>query len=229
MVPGLSQVAVGQGWTPVAGQPFDGHLEDEVHEITRCLHEAPRGLAAAREAAIRVEATTYTDAYRGVIGDHRVIIANAWTPITTETRQAPGHLRGAAVCAVELPSFLPVACVQPRRFPPVLPVREAPTGDPDFDARFLVAGPAAPGGPGPDQVLTPEVRRRIMASDDWVFRAERYLLGCVGVHPFRGIDEVSQRITDVLAIVAAIPAAVPPARADYARGNIAARISLRRH
>ena len=34
------------------------------------------------------------------------------------------------------------------------------------------------------QVLTPDLRQRIMARGDWVFRAERYLLGCVSKGPF---------------------------------------------
>ena len=58
------------------------------------------------------------------------------------------------------------------------------------------------------QVLTPDLRQRIMARGDRVFRAERYLLGCVSKGPFGSVNEVTQRIGEVLAVVAAIPASV---------------------
>jgi hypothetical protein len=52
-------------------------------------------------------------------------------------------------------------------------VSESPTGDPVFDDRFQVA--AMPDIGQQMQVLTANLRQRIMARDDWVFRAERYL------------------------------------------------------
>jgi hypothetical protein len=58
------------------------------------------------------------------------------------------------------------------------------------------------GSDGP--VLTPDVQQRMMARDDWVFWAERYLLGCVSTGPFHTAGEVTQRIGAVLGIVAAI-------------------------
>ena len=102
-------------------------------------------------------------------------MANAWTNIGPEVRQSTGEWYGAAVCAVELPSLLPLLCVQPRRFPPVTRIRETPAGAGPFDDLFLVAG--TPGPVSSAQLLTPDVRQRIMARDDWVFWAERYLLG----------------------------------------------------
>jgi hypothetical protein len=102
-------------------------------------------------------------------------VANAWTSIV--------ELKGVTVCAVELPSTLTVICVQPRRFASVMHMRDMPTGNPAFDDRYLVQ--AMPGASR--QVLTADLRQRIMARDDWIFRAESYLLGCVskGAFPTR--------------------------------------------
>lgn len=149
-------------------------------------------------------------------------MANAWTSIEPELRQSTGDAKGAAVCAVELPSMLPIACVQPRRFPAVMLVRNTPTGDPAFDDLFAVA--ALPDAGQQMQVLTPDPRQRIMARDDWVFRAERYLLGCVSKGPFGSVNEVTQRIGEVLAVVAAIPASVLPDHVDHSEDDLIARI-----
>lgn len=76
-------------------------------------------------------------------------MANAWTNIGGEVQYSTGEWHGAAVCAVELPSLLPLLCVQPRRFPPVAQIRESPAGDPSFD----------------DVQLTPDERDRLARSD----------------------------------------------------------------
>lgn len=219
-VPGLAKVAVGQGWQPLSGKPFDGHLEEAVHEITRVMYGAPR--SAQSERGVRVGGTAFRDAFRGSISGRAVIVANAWTGIEAESLHSTGGKSGVAVCAAELPSMLPIACVQPRRFPPVIQIRYSPTGDLAFDQRF---GVAALPDLGLGQVLTPDLRQRIMARDDWFFRAERYLLGCVSKGPFRSVDEVSQRIGEVLAIVAAIPVSVLPDHVDHSQDDLMARIS----
>ena len=101
-------------------------------------------------------------------------------------------------------------------------VRNTPTGDPAFDERLAVA--ALPDAGQQMQVLTPDLRQLIMARDDWVFRAARYLLGCVGKGPFGSVNEVTQRIGEVLAIVAAIPASVLPDHVDHSEDDLIARI-----
>ena len=220
---GVAGFASAQGWPPAGDRPFDGHLEDAVAEINRTMHGAARALGEMRLHGIRVGATTFADAYRGSIDGRAVIVANAWTNIGPEVRGSTGTMYGAAVCAVELPSILPIMYVQPRCFPPIAHVRESPTGNPAFDGRFLVAGmPAA--GPG-QEVLTPEVQQRIMGRDDWVFRAERYLLGCVSKGPFRSADEVTRRIGEVMGIVAAIPASVLPDHVDHSGDDLIARVN----
>ena len=40
-VPGLAQVAVGQGWRPLTGCPFDDELAAAIHDISRVLLGAP--------------------------------------------------------------------------------------------------------------------------------------------------------------------------------------------
>jgi hypothetical protein len=196
-VPGLSDIAVRQGWEPAPGAPFAGLLEAGIREISRAVHEAPPGLAAPGGPADAGPVAS-SDAYRGALDGRMVLVANAWTSIA-------GALRGMAVCAAELPAALTLLSVQPRRFPAALALPGIATGDPAFDGRFLVQATADLGGPVQD-VLTRDARQRMLARDDWFFRAGRGLLGCVTPEPFRAVDEVSTRIGEVLAIVAAIPA-----------------------
>jgi hypothetical protein len=203
-VPGLAQVAVGQGWRPLAGRPFDGSLGEAVRDITRALHGLPGPTAG--DVGLKAGATAYGDAFRGRIGGRTVIVANAWTSVEPESA---GQHAGVAVCAVDLPALVPPCCVQPRRVPALVPLPECPAGNPAFDLRFLVAAP-----PGSPQVLTWDVQQQILAREDWVFRAERYLLACVSADPFRTVSEVSHRIGEVLAIAAGICASVPPADDD---------------
>jgi hypothetical protein len=211
-VPGLSDIAVRQGWEPAGGQPFAGLFEADVHEISRAMFEVPPGLAGPGERA-EAGPTAFSDAYRGTLDGRAVLVANAWTSI--------GTLRGAAVCAVELPAALTLLSVQPRQFPAALALPEIPAGSLAFDSRFLVQATADLDGPV-RQVLTPEAQQRMLARDDWFFRAGRGLLGCVAPGPFRAVDEISQRISEVLAIAAAIaapapalPAMVMPAPVSY--------------
>jgi hypothetical protein len=210
-VPGLSDIAVRQGWEPVTGTPFAGLLEADVHEISQAAYEAPPGLATPGGWA-DAGPTAFSDAYRGTLDGRVVLVANAWTSIAAT-------LRGMAVCAVELPAALTLLSVQPRRFPAALSLPEIATGHPAFDGRFLVQATADLDGPVQD-VLTPDAQQRMLARDDWFFRAGRGLLGCVTPGPFRAVDEVSQRISEVLAIAAAIPSpggrAAAPARAEPA-------------
>jgi hypothetical protein len=198
-VPGLSGIAVRQGWEPTGAQPFAGLLEADVHEISRAMYEEAPGLATL-DGGPDSGPTAFSDAYRGTLDGRTVLVANAWTSIAT--------LRGVAVCAVGLPVSLALLSVQPRRLPAALALPELLTGNPAFDGRFLVQATADLDGPV-QQVLTPDAQQRMLARDDWFFRAGRGLLGCVAPGPFRAVDEVSQRISEVLAIAAAITAPAP--------------------
>lgn len=220
-VTGLAGLAAAQGWTAAGDRPFDGHLEDAVAEINRAMHGAARSLGAVRLHGIRVGVTTFGNAYRVSVDGRAVIVANAWTNIGGEVQYSSGQWYAAAVCAVELPSLLPLQCVQPRRFPPMAQIRESPTGDPSFDDRFLVASVPMPGSGAP--LLTPDVRQRIMTRDDWVFWGERYLLGCVSKGAFHHADEVTARIGEVMGIVTAIPASVLPGHVDHSADDLITR------
>jgi hypothetical protein len=200
-VPGLSGIAVRQGWEPVPGSPFAGLLEADIQAISRVLPEVPPGLDARGGHRADDERTAFSDAYRGTLDGRTVLVANAWAG-----GESP---HGVAVCAVELRAALTLLSVQPRRFPAALALRETATGDPAFDTRFLVQATADLDGPV-TLVLTSGVQQRMLTRDDWFFRAGRGLLGCVTPGPFRTVGEVSQRISEVLAIAAAMPAPAGP-------------------
>ena len=132
-------------------------------------------------------------------------------------------MKGVAVCVVELPSILALASVQPRRLkhPVVRGLPETPTGDASFDEQFrVVTAPVLGAIP-----VTPEMQRLIMAHDDWSFRTERYRFACVRKDPFDSVEEMVQRIDEVLAIVAAIPSSVLPDRVDHSQDDLVARIA----
>ena len=218
-IPGLAGLAAAQGWHPAPERPFDGHLEDAVHEISRVMYGVPRTVAG--ESGVRVGGTVFTDAYRGAVDGRTVVVANAWTAIGPELRSAPAQQRGTAVVAVELPTILPLACIQPRRLHAVSHMRFADTGHPDFDARFAVASV-------PNRVsdlLTAEVRQRIMVRDDWVFWGERYLFAGIVKPAFHSADEVGRLLGEVLAVVHAFPAELIPAQVDHSQDELMARIN----
>jgi len=197
-VPGLMEVAVSQGWEPLPGPPFAGALEAGVREITLALHGA-RPDPAAPEGRPDAGPTEFSDAYRGLLDGRTVIVANAWTSLAGRN--------AVSVCAVELACPVTLLSVQPHQFPPIPGLSETRAGRPDFDDRFLVQATADM--PRPLQrILTAEAQQQMLARDDWFFRVGRGLLGCVGTEPFRSVDEVSQRISAVLAIAAVMPAAL---------------------
>jgi hypothetical protein len=214
------------GWQPVPGRPFDGHFEEVVHEVARILHGVPRGAGSDR----MVGTTSFSDAFRTSIDGRAVTVANAWTGIEPGLfpgRQGPP---GTAVCVVEITAVLPILSIQPRRFRGPAPHGETRSGNPVFDQNYQVTGLPATmtqrtGLSGAQDVLTPEVQQRIMARDDWIFRAERYLFGCVSLGAFGSADQFGARIGEVLGIVSAIPGSVMPGRVDHSADDIAARIS----
>jgi hypothetical protein len=218
----LGQAAFAQGWQPVGDRPFDGHLEGRAAAIISSLWGMSRGVPQQDQYNT---GTSFRDAFRGSVDGRNVTMANAWTLLLPPgVRRDPGF-GGTGCCAVELPSTLPILCIQPRRIHPVLGMHATPAGSPEFDQRFIVnAVPAGVLG-DPRQVLTPEVQQRIMARDDWVFFAEGYLLGCFSRGPFGSFDEATQRLAEVLAIVAAIPASVLPSHVDHSQDDLIDRIS----
>jgi hypothetical protein len=218
-VAGLADFAAARDWQQVSDRPFDGHLEDAVHEIARVMYGAPR--TEPVQHVTRVGPTIFRDAFRTSVDARAVTVANGWTNIQPELRFSEDDWRGVAVCAVELPSILPIATVHPRSIRGAVRVHETPTGNPAFDERYVVG--AAPGTV--KEVLTLEVQELIMARDDWFFQAERYLFGCVSKGAFASAEEIDRRIDDVLAIVAAIPTSVMPQHVEHSADDLVGRIS----
>jgi hypothetical protein len=228
-VPGLAEVATRQGWQPGGGLPLDGLFEADMQGIAASMYASPGGLPGDDDT----DPVSFSDVYRGRLDGRGVIIANAW--VAVPSRDGLPGTEGLSVCAVELSSVTGVLSVQPRAYPVVLSLPEIATGHPAFDARFVVqaaaeapraslfdrvpARPAAADDGLARQLLTEQVRRLMLTRDDWVFRARRYLLCCVGREPFRGPAEIGDRIAEALAIAAAIPAvpAVPAVPAAPAR------------
>ena len=215
---GLAEFARANGWEARGERPFDGHLEDGVHRVTCAICRVP---ASTAQSGVRVGNTIFRDSYRTAVDGRTVIVSNGWTNIQTEMRQAPDHWRGVSVCAAELPSMLLLARVSPREKGAGLGVSPDPTGNAEFDQRFVVSAP-------PDsarQVLTPPVQQQIMARDDWFFWVERYLFGCICPGAFTSVDEVRERIDVVLGVIAAIPTSVLPDHVDHSADDLIARIN----
>ena len=219
-VPGLAELATRWGLQPATPErPFDGHLEDRVHETTRVLYGEPRSVTTFTHVV--VGGTTFSDVYRGTVDGRPVTVANAWTEIERDPRDYIG-LKGSAVCAIELPTILPLTGIEPRSRFAVFPGAETPTGNAEFDALYRVVGPPVD---LPD-VVSVGVQQRVMTRNDWVFVGERYLFACISVPEFRTADEVEQRVRDALAVVAAFPTAAVPTKAiDHSFDDLIARIS----
>ncbi|MFD2417228.1 hypothetical protein [Amycolatopsis pigmentata] len=217
-VPGLAKAASAQGWQPAGDEPFGTDIGKAVREITQSLYGVPRDPPSASALG----STSFSDTFRGTFAGRTVTVANAWTPIDPTLRTVTDHRGTVTVCAVRMPSILRLA-VQPRGVYPVVPSSLiAPTGNPVFDEWFTAAG----GIPGTiEYLLTPRVQQRIMAHDDWVFRAEGYLLACVRKGKFRAIEEISRQVAEVMDVARAIPESVRTRYADHTADDLATRIS----
>ena len=195
-----------------------------MHQFSLAMYNVT-GIAAPLKGVRRLGETVFQDAFRTSVDGRTVIVSNAYTNLQSEinVKNQSVFWAGASVCAAEMPTLLPYASVRPRSAD-ALPGTARPTGDRAFDERFLVAG--TPQGVGPDvgPLLTSQVRQLMMIRDDWFFQFERYMLGCIGKGALQSIDEVRERMSQVLAIVAAIPASVVPDHVDHAEDDVIARI-----
>lgn len=215
-VAGIAEASASWGWEAV-DEPFVGGTTDLIKGAVRTLHGAFRTM---RPTDAHAPQMLYHDAYRGTRDGRTVTVANAW--IAIEAVVAGGeHVEGAAVTAVELSTLLMIAGIEPRLRHQGIPGPEVPTGNPSFDSAYRVVGMARLA----EGVVTPEIQQRISARDDWTFIAEDTTFISVCREPFATADEVSQRISDVLAIVAALPASVAPAQVDHSADDLLARIA----
>jgi hypothetical protein len=197
LVAGLAEYAASQGWRP-AGEPLlNSETLDFVHDATRTMFGAPRsGIATYK---IRVSETRYRDSYCGQVDGHEFMVANGWTSVV--------DLHAVSVCKIQLGWFLsePV-WIEPARFTSVMAhIRQIETRDPAFDRQFRVHGAHAE---TVGQVVGPDVRRLIMARDDWFFFLGGTDLLCVCREGYRSPDDLRGRLAEVSGILRAMP---PPA------------------
>jgi hypothetical protein len=216
----LDVIARARGWERLDGNPLPGAMADAVGVVLQTMYGHPTWMSTNERQLVRIGDTLFRNSYGFEVEGRRVVVTNAWKNIQGEINGARDELRGVAVCSVELPAMLPIACVQPRRFKAVLRTREIPTGDRAFDEEYRVFGQAPLDDSG---VLAAEVRARIAERDDWIFQGHRAFLACVGLGAFRSGDEVTQRVDEVLGVVAAFPASVLPATIDHSGDDIIAR------
>jgi hypothetical protein len=216
-IAGIAEAASSWGWEAV-DEPFAGGTTDLIKGAVRTLHGAFRTMQP--ETDMPTSRLLFHDGYRGTRDGRAVTVANAW--IAIEAVVAGGRrLQGAALAAVELTTVLMIAGIEPRLRHHGIPGPEIPTGHASFDSAYRVVG--MPGRA--EGVVTEEMQQRISARNDWSFIAEETTLISVCREPFATADEVSQRISDVLAIVAALPASVAPAQVDHSADDLLARIA----
>jgi hypothetical protein len=115
-VPQLDDFARSRGWEQVTDRPFDGRLEDALHHATVSMYVPEHPDTWVRKST-RIDETVFRDVYRTRVVGRAITVANGWTNIQAELRYAADDWAGVAVCAVELPSILPIVCIQPRRYP----------------------------------------------------------------------------------------------------------------
>jgi hypothetical protein len=216
-VAGIAEAASAWGWEAV-DEPFEGGTTDRIKGVVRTLHGVFR--TTSSDGDLAPARMHYHDAYRATREGRAVTIANAWVAIDAVVAGGR-HVEGAAVTAVELSTLLMIAGIEPRLRHQGIPGPEVPTGNASFDSAYRVVGMARLA----EGVVTSEMQQRISARDDWTFIAEDTTFISVCREPFATADEVSQRISDVLAIVAALPASVAPAQVDHSADDLLARIA----
>jgi hypothetical protein len=216
-VEGIAEAAASWGWEAV-DEPFSSGTTDQITGVVRTLHGVFRTTTVNDD--LPTARMHYHDAYRGTRDGRAVTIANAW--VAVEAVVAGGrHLEGAAVTAVELSTVLMIGGIEPRLRHKGIQGFEIPTGNASFDSAYRVVGMAGRG----EGVVTPEIQQRISARDDWTFIADETTFISLCREPFATADEVAQRISDVLAIVAALPTSVAPAQVDHSADDLLARIA----
>jgi hypothetical protein len=216
--PGLTELAASRGWKPVDGDPFDSGVTRNLWRLNFALYGQREPLSPGISSPVGDRPSTYHETYAGVVDGRRLVITNHSTNIA---QLRIYDFEAVAVCAVELGTISPIVLVEPRALP--LVARHVPTtatGDQEFDDRFVtVLIPTS----GPD-VMTVDVRRLLMARDDWALVGDANWLFCVSKGRFQSADDIARRIDEVLAIVHAFPSSIVPAEVDHSVDDLAARI-----
>jgi len=213
----FASAAIGRGWQPAGPSEFDSDMLTAMSETTHVF-------AGHGPRLMGVSATYVShphDIFRADRDGRKVIVANAVTNVQPGLPGTHG-LRWVSVCSVEIPGFISLACVQPRALrPSISHIPEHPTGDAAFDERYLVLmTPSLP-----EVEVTPVMRRLISAREDWIFRVYLYHFTAFGKGSFESVDEMAQRIDDVLAVVAELPSSLVPTRVDHSQDDLIVRIN----
>ena len=216
-IDGLTEAAISWGWEAVEKDTFDVRLVDRMHRVARVLHGAfPRPMASGSSV---VNPTTLIDVYRGTVDGRSVTVGNVWVAVES-VNVAGQRLYGQGFCAVELTTLLVLVGIEPRSKHQAFEGVEIPTGDVAFDAAFRAVGLNASAA----EVLTPELRQRVLAYGDWAFLAHQTTFVSIASTPFSTAEEVSRRAGEVLGVVNAIPTSIAPAQADHSLDDLLARI-----
>lgn len=221
-IAGMAEAAASWGWKPVEGDPLDSGLTSLVHRVARTLHGAfAKQLSGMGSADAGFGKTLYHDAYTGTVGGRAVTVANAWIPI--EAVVAGGkHLEGSSIVAVELTTILPILSIEPRdKMHEAFPGRELSSGNAAFDEAYRVLGIERLA----EAILTPDFQQRIAARKDWAFVAQDTTFVSICAEPFATADEVSERASAIVGIVAAIPADVAPSQVDHSVDDLLVRVA----
>jgi hypothetical protein len=214
----LAELAVSRGWRSVEGEPFDSGVTGNLWRLNFALYGQREPLSPQVSSPVGSRRSTYHETYEGMINGRRLVITNH----STDIAQLRVHdFEAVAVCAVEVGSISPVMLIQPRALP--LIARHVPTtasGDTEFDERFVTVLAPTVGA----EVLTDEVRRLVMAHDDWALLGnEQFFLG-VSKGRYESGDAAARRVDEVVAILHAFPSSLVPTQIDHSVDDLAARI-----
>ncbi len=211
------------GFEPASDDVFDDQLEPAVRETARVEH----GVAAKPTAQGGGLPTSYRMGFEHVFRADRdgreILVANGRFHPNPGLVSSRVGLRRVAVCVVELPSAMALGSVQPRSYRHEILRHwpECPTGNPGFDEHFRVRA----GSLGGQFELPAAVQGLVMARNDWIFLVQATRFICVTPEPFSSIDEMVQRVDQVMAIVAAFPTTMLAARVDHSGDDLLRRIA----
>jgi hypothetical protein len=217
-IPGLAELAASRGWKSVEGEPFDGGVTRNLWRLNFALYGQREPLSPSVSSPVADRPSTYHETYEGSLEGRRLVVTNHSTNIA---QLRIYDFEAIAVCAVELGTISPVMLVQPRALP--LIARHVPTtesGDAAFDERFVAVLAPTVGA----EALTADVRRLVMARDDWALLGSESVFLVASKGRFESGDAVAQRIDEVMAIVHAFPTSLVPTEIDHSVDDLAARI-----
>ena len=217
-IAGLAELAASRGWQSVDGDPFDSGVTNNLWRLNFALYGQREPISPGTSSPVGVRRSTYHESYAGTIEGRRLVVTNHSTNIA---QLRIYDFEAVAVCSVELGTMSPVMLIQARALP--LIARHVPTtasGDAEFDERFVAVLAPTVGA----EVLTDDLRRLVMAHDDWALLGSENSFLCVSKGRYESGDAVAQRIDEVMSIVHAFPTSLVPTEIDRSVDDLAARI-----